>query len=292
MLRSLVVVLALWPAIARADDLIARGEAFAQQGDFTHAIALFKQADATAPSAANACRIGLAYTRRELWSQAEIFFERCERRATASDPIPDWLPAAKQQLEQKLAAVDAAPIDVHVEPKLESARVLISSFLPDESFPPRTIHLAPGTYVITAVATGREPASTTLTVVPKTAQIVTLVLAEPPPPPPPPPTRAQRIGTKLLYVAAGAAIVGAGFHLAAMNERGQLDGARAADDPVAWDHHAGRFETARAVTIGCYAGAIVTGALGLFLRTRGAESPIVTTSVGQRAAMIGIEWHR
>jgi hypothetical protein len=249
-------------APAHADDaaaLVSQGEALGKQGEFTRAIQLFKQADAQQPTAANACRIGLAYTRREAWSQAEIFFALCEKRATATDPTPDWLPTAKVQLQQKLEGADAAAIDVRVEPVLATARVRITSFPPDEAFEPSAIHLAPGTYEIVASAPGREPAHASLTVVPRTAEIVTLVLAEPPPPPPPPPTRAHRVGTWLLYGAAGAAAVGLGFHALAYDQRNTLQTAQAAHDPVTWDHHASTFEHERDAAIGSYAVAATAG---------------------------------
>jgi hypothetical protein len=290
------VVVALACGVARAGGdpaaLIEQGEQLAKHGEFTHAIDVFKQADVIQPSAANACRIGLAYTRRELWSQAEIFFERCRKRATAADPTPDWLPDAETQLVQKLTDVGAASIAIHVEPALAAARVTVSSFPPDEQFEPRTIHLQPGDYTIIASAPGREPVHASLTVVPKTAQIVTLVLPPPPPPPPPPPTRAERLGTWMLYGAAGIAVAGAGFHLLAAHERGQLDDARTTNDPVEWDRHAGSFEAARALTIGCYGAAVVVGVIGLVLRRHHPEAPFVTGVVGDHTAMIGLEWRR
>src|SRR5690348_7144786 len=103
---------------ARADDaesLTAQGEEQARNGEFTRAIELFKKADALAPSAKHACLIGLAYTRRELWSQAEIFLDRCKDRATAADPLPDWFAQATAQLAQKLAGVDVATVELRVD---------------------------------------------------------------------------------------------------------------------------------------------------------------------------------
>src|SRR5260221_12394729 len=98
-----VGVLALCAGSAAADDdpeaMTAHGEQLARSGEYTRAIALFKQADAIRPSAHHACLIGLVYTRRELWSQAEIFFDRCKLRATAADPFPDWFAEAGKQLD-------------------------------------------------------------------------------------------------------------------------------------------------------------------------------------------------
>jgi hypothetical protein len=295
MRARLVAIVALASSAARAEDpaaLVARGEELAKAGEFTQSIQLFKQADVMQPSAANACRIGLAYTRRELWSQAEIFFARCRERASAADPVPDWLPAAEETLVQKLAGVDAALIDVRVDPKA-GAQVSVSSFPPDEHFAPRAVHLAPGTYTISAAAPGRMPAHTAIDVTPKTAQIVTLVLVEPPPPPPPPPTAAQRAGTWLLYGAAGALVVGLMSHGLALEERGTLQAAHDAHDPVTWDRSAGMFEAYRDVAIGAYAvaaGALVTGLV--LRRAHGERAPIVHASATAHGAAIGIEWRR
>ena len=126
--------------------LVAQGDELARSGEFSKAIAAFKHAEAIAPSAATECRIGLVYTRRELWSEAEIFFARCKQHATAADPTPEWFADAEAQLAQKLTDTDAAPIEVHVEPAQPIAKIAVSSFPPDEDFEPRTIHLAPGTY--------------------------------------------------------------------------------------------------------------------------------------------------
>jgi tetratricopeptide (TPR) repeat protein len=293
--HAALAILTLVCSLARADDsaaLIARGEELAKSGEFTRAIQLFKQADALQPSAANACRIGLAYTRRELWSQAEIFFTRCKLRASASDPTPDWLPDAEQTLAGKLDGVDAAVIDVRVDPK-SGAQVTVSSFPPDEHFEPREIHLTPGTYTISASAVGRLPAHTTIEVVPKTRQIVTLVLVEPPPPPPPPPTGKQQAGTWLLYGAAGALAIGLASHGLALQEKGTLQAAHDAHDPVTWDRSADRFETYRDVAIGAYAvaaGALVTGLL--LRRDHGERAPIVRASASPQGVAIGIEWRR
>jgi hypothetical protein len=274
------------------DPLIEQGQELAKQGEFSRAIQLFKQADAKHPTAAHACLIGLVYTRRELWSQAEIFFDRCHKRATAADPVPDWLSAAELQLVKKLSEVDAAPIEIHVLPENVASRIVVSSFPSDEQFEPRVVHLAPGTYVVTATAPDREPATVSLTVVPRTAQIVTLVLPRPPPPPPPPPTRDERIGRILLIGAAGVAIAGGGFHLLASYERGKLDDAARINDPVEWDHHRGSFEHARAITIGCYAAAAIAGTIGIVMSRHHREGPVVTAGVGHGVATIGVEWRR
>ncbi|MDB4952525.1 MAG: hypothetical protein JWO36_94 [Myxococcales bacterium] len=291
---KVALVLCVLCGVASADDdpLIEEGQGLAKQGEFSHAIQLFKQADAKHSTAAHACLIGLVYTRRELWSQAEIFFDRCHKRATAADPVPDWLNDAETTLVQKLADVDAAAITIHVEPELAATRVTVLSFADDEQFEPRTIHLAPGTYVVTATAPGREPAHVTLLVVPKVTQIVTLVLPPPPPPPPPPPSARTVWGTRMLYGAAVAAGVGVLCHALASKESGELQLAHDAHDPVAWDQHARSFETLRAFAIGGYAVAVGAAVTGFLLRHHHERAPIVGGTVGAGTAMVTVGWQR
>jgi hypothetical protein len=269
--------------------LVTQGEELARSGEFSRAIVAFKQADKLRPSAGNACRIGLAYTRRELWSQAELFLARCKQRATDADPLPSWFDAASAQLAAKLAEVDAAAIDVRVD--APNALISVSSFPPDEEFAPRAIHLTPGSYTIIAHAPDREPSSVPIAVEGRTAQIVTIALRHPPPPPPPPPTRDQKLGRLLLYIGAGAAVVGVAAHGWSAYERSQLDDARAANDPVFWDRNAGSFETARALAIGGYTVAVAGIVIGAILRTHGSE-PAISATVDPHAATIGLEWHR
>lgn len=298
-MSRIVVAICVAGSLAHADDptaLVARGQELAKAGEFSRAIAIFKQADAIKPTAENACLIGLVYTRRELWSQAELFFDACKHRTTEADPLPDWLPAAEEQLAQKLAETDAAPIEVRVDPA--DARISVSSWPPDESFVARTIHLAPGSYVITATAPGREAVHAQLVVESRVGQIINLVLPRPPPPPlppPPPPTRAETIGTYLLVGAGGLVLAGAAFHGWTAYERTQVAAAHDDGDPVAWDRHASRFETLRLTTLTCYGVAIASGVVGIVLRRHHREAPSrvqITAGATPGAAMIGIAWRR
>lgn len=90
------------------DALVAEGEDLARRGEYSRAIARFKQAERIEPHAANACRIALTYLRRELWPQAEIFLAQCRQRSSTADPAPGWLPEAEKELASKLAEVDVA----------------------------------------------------------------------------------------------------------------------------------------------------------------------------------------
>src|SRR5260221_4772999 len=130
------------------DDLVVQGEALAKQAEWSRAITAFKAADAQRPRAKHACLIGLAYTRRELWAEAELFLSVCRQRASTGDPLPEWIAEAEGQLAAKLAASNAAPVAIATDPASAPAVMSVSSFAPDEKFPARTIHLAPGVHVV------------------------------------------------------------------------------------------------------------------------------------------------
>jgi hypothetical protein len=138
MVRDLAVMVGLVvPAIAAAQPadpvaLRAQGEELARSGRYSEAIDRFKQADRIKPNAANACLIALAYTRRELWPQAEVWLDTCRGRATPADPQPDWAPTEAKQIRERLAVANVAPVEVVVTPP--NAEVTVSSFALDESF--------------------------------------------------------------------------------------------------------------------------------------------------------------
>jgi hypothetical protein len=297
------VVLILVAATAHADPepdadaLTAQGEQLARDGEYSRAVQLFKQAEAKAPSAKHACLIGLAYTRRELWSQAEIWLDRCKERATAQDPLPEWFSAATAQLAEKLKAVDTAPLEIKVTPPTANAKISVSSFPPDETFAARTIHLVPGTYVLTGTVPGQPPITQTVTVKLGAANTVTLAFSEPPQRTPVPRTvEATREPSNLstyLFVGGGVlAAVGVGFHVVALRERGTLQDAQDANDPTTWRAHDGKFETERAVAIGCYTGAAIAVVAGILLRARHEDAPAISASLTPGGAMVGIEVSR
>jgi hypothetical protein len=296
---SLLLVFASVASADPADDLTAQGEQFARDGEYTRAIEAFKKADALAPSAKHACMIGLAYTRRELWSQAEIFLARCKTRATEADPLPDWFAAATTQLADKLKGVDTAALDIRVEPPDAAVQITVSSFAPDETFAPRTIHLVPGTYVITATAPDRASVSATATVKLGADNVVTLKLPprpQPPPPPPPPPRPVAHARSPLpryLWIGAGAAaVVGVGFHVFAFHERSVMSDAADKNDLAGYQGAQGTFEFARGTTIGLYAAAAVAAGIGLFLRSEDDRAPVLTGAITHDGAMIGFEVRR
>jgi hypothetical protein len=284
------------------DVLVKEGEDLARGGEYSRAIERFKQADALRPRARNACLVGLAYTRREFWPQAEIFFASCKARATVDDPAPDWLPEAEATLAAKIAEVAVAAVELRVEPGGAEALLSVSSFLPDELFAPRTIHLPPGTHVIKASAPGfattsetvevnsREPVTVTITLVPAG----TGTEAKPKPPPPPEAEwKRSKVPRYLLIGAGAAAVAGAVFHGLAYRERGELVDAVDANDLARYDEHEGTFDTYRAATFAFYGAAVAAGAIGAvlyFTDTRPAETIAVTPTAG--GAMLTIGWER
>lgn len=163
----------------KVDALVAEGEALAKAGNFSAATEKWKSADKALPRAKHACLIGLAYTRREYWPQAEVFFARCRQNASASDPVPTWLDAAEKQLEEKLAIAPVAAIKLSVDPPAAAAQFIVSSFAPDEAFGPRVIHLGFGSHTVTVTAPGYASTSVTVDVKNKADQFISVSLKKP-----------------------------------------------------------------------------------------------------------------
>ncbi len=285
-----------------ADDLVAKGELLAKQGEWTQAITAFKAADALRPRAQHACLIGLAYTRRELWPQAEVFFDRCRARATDADPLPSWLPDAERALADKLAASNAVALTISVEPADAGATLTVSSFAPDETFGARTLHLSPGTYTVTASAPEHRAVTQTIVLDGRTRTErleLRLVPTVVPPPPPPPPTTMtasapRRSVVPTIVIGAGAAIGVAGVvhHLAVTRP----SRSKAAESRSGYDRYIDDFRGDRNLTIALYATAGVVAATGLVLRYtvfREREAPAqVGAHLVDDGAMVTIGWSR
>lgn len=250
-------------------DRVAKGEDLAKQGKWTEAIENFKAADKIERRAKHACLIALAYTRRELWPQAEMFLAQCKERATSSDPLPDWVPLAEQQLEERLRKAKVATVQITIKPEAlaRQAAIGVSSFEPDETFSPRAIHLPRGTHLITATVPGHEPSQQTLEIVDDTPKEVVIDFETKPlvvreTAKPAPIAKASPSKIPLIVMAAGGAIVlgGAGYHLLAFKPA-RDDLANAADG-AEYDRLAGEFDSKRTTTIALYgigAAAIATG---------------------------------
>lgn len=162
-----VLGLGLATSMANAEpsalELQKKGEDLAKQRRFSEAIEAFKAADRVEPTATHACLIALAYTRRELWPQAEIWLALCQLRASPTDPLPTWAPAEQDEIDKRLASANVAPVSITVDP-VAGAKLTVSSFAPDEQFAPRTIHLPPGLHQVIARAPGYKDGQQTVEV--------------------------------------------------------------------------------------------------------------------------------
>lgn len=174
-----IAVVALAMGRARADevdDLEARGEEFAKQREYSKSIEAFKAADLRKPRALHACMIGLAYMRRELWPQAELFLSACERRAVPGDQPPEWIDEAEHELAVKLSAARIAAVTIIVNPAAARASIRTSAFAADETFPAQTIHLPPGRHFLEISAPTYKPIRREIAVELGVAQTVTIEL--------------------------------------------------------------------------------------------------------------------
>jgi hypothetical protein len=261
-MRSPAALLALLATSSSAladdvDDLVAAGEALAKSGEYTRAIGVFKQADAKRPRALHACLIALSYTRRELWAQAEIALAACHARAGGADPLPTWVGELDQTFAEKLRAVEVAPITFRVEPPVPGTR--LSIFSPDETFEPRVLHLAPGTYTVTATAPGRDRVTTTIVIADRTPRTVTLQVS-------PTVTRSK---VPWILVGAGGVLAASGlvYDLAAVQPvRKKMRSAAEAGDLPAWTEQESIFARRRALAIGLFAGGAIAAGAGVALR--------------------------
>jgi hypothetical protein len=312
----LCALIATAAADPTGDQLRASGEKLAKQGLYSEAIAAFKAADKLVPRATNWCLIGLAYTRRELWPQAEIAIERCHRLASSDDPLPSWLPALETQLASRLAAADVAAVDIAVEPAGTPAELTVSSFAPDETFHARVIHLPFGHQVISATAPGYVRTDVAIDVVDrKPLQVVVKLIGaehpEPLPPAPPPvvvtppaavvtaPTPEPAQPTRVapwIVMGAGAGIAIAGAVVEATWFKTAHDKLEYATSTTEYGEWSDKFDTRRDVVIGCYALGAVAVAAGVVLELTGhhrdERSVQVSASPVPGGSVVTIGWSR
>ncbi len=274
------------------DDQVAAGETFAKQGEWTQAIAAFKAADATRPRAKHACLIGLAYTRRELWPQAEVFFGRCRARISSEDPAPEWLADAEHTLAAKLATSSAAAVTFAVTPSTALAQISVSAFAPDETFAPRTIHLAPGTYTITVRAPEYVTATRTVVIdkstrdLAVTAELTATDAVRPPP-------RHSRVPAYTLLAGGAITVLGLVHHVALT--RSSRDALVDASTHADYEANHERFLDRRRITLGLYGVGALTVVTGLVLRATvfRRRSPVeLSAAARDGGAVVTIGWHR
>jgi tetratricopeptide (TPR) repeat protein len=284
-----------------ADQLQAEGEQAAKQGSYAEAIQKFKAADRIEPRASHACLIALAYTRRNLWPQAEIFRDRCHALAKErNEPLPDWIDTADSQIATAIAKAvqegSVAEVTIMVEPADAAALVTVSSFAPDETFAPRAIHLATGIHQIFANAAGYETGTQLLDIAdsrPKTVVIklhrpgeVPAAAARPPAGPP---------ASKVPWI-----VMGTGVGIAAIG--GVIDATIYRDARNDYAHHysdpakESTWETERDVLYGVYtAGAIAFG-IGVALKytkyKKPEHAPTITFVPRGDGGMVSLGWSR
>jgi hypothetical protein len=306
--------LALAQAIEDSSDvdvLVAQGEALAQKSQFSVAIEKWKAADRKLPRAKHSCLIGLAYTRRELWPQAEIFLAQCRARATVADPVPPWLAAADKQLAEKLASASVAAVTLSVAPAEAAASLQVSSFAPDESFGPRTIHLSLGQHVVTAQAAGFDSATAVIDVKDKAAMAITVTLkrtGESAPSQPPAADRPSPLASGKLPIASTSSsvtpwiIIGAGGGIAVTGGIVHATAYRSARNRLAassgqqYQERTGQWQRLRTATIALYAVGAVAVATGVVLKYtvfKGYESPVAIggwIDPNASSAMVTVGW--
>lgn len=250
-----------------ADERVARGEQLAKSNRLTEAIAEFKAADRLEPRARHDCLIALAYIRRELWSQSELFLARCKDRADARDPIPDWYPLAEQELMGRIAKSGIAPVAVRVVPATNARNVTItvSSFEPDETFAPRTVFLPAGTHLITATMPGHDPIRQVLTLTGKEPREVVIDFDERGAVGPI--SRSHLVPWSLILGGGAIMLGGVAYHVFAYSPvRDQLAEAADDPDPTAYDRLSGEFDDKRRNTLLLYGVGAALAITGVVLR--------------------------
>jgi hypothetical protein len=284
-----VVVVAAFGATARADtaaELQARGEALAKDGHFTDAIDAFKQADRLEVRASHACLIALAYTRRELWPEAEVWLDTCQKRVKPGDSYPDWGPEMEKQIAQRLAAASVAAVEIVVEPPGVAAQISAPSFPPDETFGPRTIHPPLGHHVIFARAPGYRDGERAIDITDKTPQRVVIVLN-------PIATGAPSPRGRSLLIAGGVTAAVGGVTLGLMAfEYYKLDAASNANSSTRYGDHKTLYDVARIATLATWTASAALLITGEILHRRSAESPTLAAVPVDGGAIVSIGWQR
>lgn len=291
-MRGALFALLVWSAMAHAEtaeELRIHGEALAKAGRYSEAIDAFKTAEAKEHRVRHACLIGLAYERREAWSQAELFLGDCKANASSADPLPEWAPEAFRVLADGLAAAKLVPVTFAATPG--GATLALSAFAPDEHFTPRTLHLPAGTYTVRATANGYREAAQTFTV--KDPQTVTIALdPEPVAAVPAPPS--SKIPWIVIGAGAAVAVAGGVMHATAYRTaRNRLAG----DSTQAqYEKDEPAFDRDRELVIGAYAlggAAILTGVIlhvTAFAEDRG--GPEIAVSPTRGGGMLTFGWSR
>jgi hypothetical protein len=247
-----------------AEELRIHGEALAKNGRFSEAIDAFKAAERKEHRSRHACLIGLAYERREAYSQAELYLAACKAGASSVDPLPEWAPEAFRVLEEALAQQKLVAVMVMATPP--DAKITVSSFPPDEEFSAQSIHLAPGKYTFTASAPGYANRTQDIELGEQPAAVSFML--------------ERRVGertepaqkpSKLPWIVVGGGIAlgiagGLVQGLAMAPARDKLVEAEAMNNAALYADWSPKFDQRRLITIGLYGAGAIAIATGLVLR--------------------------
>jgi hypothetical protein len=274
-----------------AEELRIHGEDLAKNGRFSEAIDAFKAAERKEHRSRHACLIGLAYERREAYSQAEIYLAACKAGASPVDPLPEWAPEAFRVLDAALAQQKLVVVMVTATPP--DARITVSSFPADEEFSAQSIHLAPGKYTFTASAPGyanrtqdieigEQPTAVSLMLEHRVVETI-----EPPK------------ASKLPWI-----VVGGGFALgiagglvqglAMAPARDKLVQAETMNNTALYADWSPKFDQRRLITIGLYSAGAIAIATGLVLRATVFKSTETQIAVAPTTGggMLTFAWSR
>jgi hypothetical protein len=207
------------------------------------------------------------------------------------------VPVAEQQIQDRLATANAAPVTLDVSPPSAPVQLTVSSFAPDETFGPRTIHLPPGRHTVIAEAPGfqtarvevvietREPKKVTIELVPTGA------VAEPPHHPPPPAvvTATHSPWGKRLMIG-GAILAGAGVATYGWMsyEWNQLR----TQDQGQYTDHSSNYDTARVATISLWAAGGVALIGGYLLHRHDERASVAAVPLPGGGGMLSVGWSR
>lgn len=271
-----------------------RGEQLAKDGQFGEAIDVFKAADEQAPTAERACLIGLAYGRRNLYGQAELFFDLCHRRADDGDVMPSWVAAVEEEFRERLQDAKLTPVTIVVK-HAKRPRVVVSAFAPDEMFEPRTIFLPRGRHTVTVSARGKDPIERAVVIEDEAAIDVEIDFREAMASPDREPPGTTHAGRNVVFAGLGVIAVGVVVHATwYRSELLELEAAQSPPDLDRYNAHADSYRTARLVTVGLYGAGALSVIAGLVLYATSPEKQSARVSVvpARGGGMFSVEWSR
>lgn len=273
-----------------------QGEQLAKDGQFAEAIDAFKAADSYQPTTELACLIGLAYGRRNLYGQAELFFDLCHERAETGDRVPSWVAKVEAQFRERLETTKLARITIKVK-HARAPKVVVSAWAPDETFAPRAIHLPAGRHTITVTDGDGDTAEQAIVVEAGEPQTVVLDLGgKQSDERDTPRAHPSKLGRNLAFVGLGIAAAGLAVHATwYKSERDQLQEASDSGDVFRYDEHVDSYTNARYVTVGLYGAGAVTAIIGLALhlsRGDGEAGASVSVMPVRGGGVLAVEWAR